>query len=163
MNIKKILFQLLIAGAGVFILGAVIYLGIGVNDYLKWVKVKAAVAEGAFPWQCGAFQILGGMAGCTETQYGCTCKLCEALCNESTFVQFVGQPGCGGMNYACISPEVMPSGMPILMSSQAILAGTSNMISANGVVGTQSLAAHRVEKILDYFKVIIAGKKESKK
>lgn len=158
--VKNRVIHLLILIAGVLVLGAVIYFGKGVNDYLKWAKVKKASAVGGYPWCCGASQITGGMPGCVITSGVCSCPQCEALCDGSTYVQFVGQPSCKGMNFACISPGVKPSGVPILTSRQAILCGTSNMMTANSVAGTQSLAAYRVEKILDYYKVIIAGFKE---
>jgi hypothetical protein len=157
MGIKK---KVILISISLVLIGILGYLGKGASEYFAWINAKEAVALSGFPWQCGAFQVLAVQPACTETPLGCTCMLCEAMCDESTQVTFAGQANCLA-TFACISPEVIPKGGPILTSRQMILAGMSNLITGNGIVGTQSVAASRIEKIISFFdRYIIAGFKD---
>lgn len=130
----------------VLILAVFCLLAYGAKEYYDWELVKTTVAEGGFPWQCGAYQITTVQKGCVMTNASCSCSFCQALCVGSTQVVFAGQENCG-TTFACIAPEVIPSGGPLETSEQAILAGTSNLITGNGIVATQSVAANYFEKI----------------
>ncbi|MFH1822806.1 MAG: hypothetical protein ABH830_03840 [Patescibacteria group bacterium] len=133
------------------------YFGYGIKEYFEWIKIKQTVADGGFPWQCGVYEMTLVQEGCTRSCEGkCCCPLCDLLCDMSTQINFLGQENCK-TNFACVAREVIPKGRPLITTRQAILAGTSNLITANGVVATQSVAANRTEKIIDWFnKVYIA-------
>ena len=136
------------------------YASIGIYDYSVWIGAKKAIAVGGYPWQCGAFAVGTVTPGCVITSGSCTCSMCNALCNGSTQVIFSGQAICG-TTFACLGPEVVATGLPIASSKQAILAGTSNLLTGNAVVATQSVAANRVEKLINIAKkskdFIVAG------
>lgn len=158
---KKILFMI----GGVIMICAVAYLSYGTIEYGKWLQTKQAIAEGGFAWTCGVPEIVSRQPGCTQSCSGkCCCAACDPLCDGSTYVIFKPQPVCK-INFACISPTVPVKGGSIMTTKQAILAGTSNMLSGpTSVVATQSLAANRVEKLAIWVdKYIIASFKDSPK
>jgi len=135
----------------------------GLHEYMGWLGVKRAIAVGGYAFTCGVPTKPIVTPGCAETQSGCTCTLCNALCVGSTQLQYTGQPVCGmGISYACVGPMARIMGdMPLISTQQLILAGTSNLLSSpNDIVATQSLAAYRTEKVLDMFRFIIAGFKD---
>ena len=153
----------------IIILGILAYAGLGIYDYVKWVKIKKAVAAGGFTYQCGASKIIKVQPNCNYTPAGaCTCALCTALCTNSTEVDIMPQEVCsiGSMNPAvvCVSPDVIAAnsltmGTPLEASAgkQAIFAGISNMMSGNGVIATPSMAASNIERIVNWFGFLIAS------
>ena len=148
------------------------YFGLAVRDYVKWAKVKKAIAAGGFPYQCGASKIINVTPMCKYTAPGvCSCPLCPLVCDNSYQVDITPQQCCsiGALNPAvvCISPTVVLAntktmGTPLEASigKQAIFAGISNMMVGNGVIATPSLAANTIEKILNWFKFAVASFKD---
>jgi hypothetical protein len=153
----------------IFVLAIIGFLGYGFFDYFRWEKAKSAIALGGYPWECGAYQVTTVTKGCNLTSSGACvgagvpCAMCEEFCLDTTQVIFAGQPGCMGAEFACISPDVIETGVQLAFSRQAILAGPSNLMTANSVLATQSIAGYSIEKFANWFKYIIAGHKDKVK
>jgi len=153
----------------IIVLGALVYVGWGVYDYAKWIKTKKAVAAGGFTYQCGASKIINVIPLCRYTAPGvCSCPLCPLVCDNSYQVDITPQAVCsvGALNPAvvCISPTValantktMGTPLEASLGKQAIFAGISNMMAGNGVIATPSLAAGRIEKMVNWFDYMIAS------
>ncbi|MDP2709327.1 MAG: hypothetical protein Q8O93_04800 [bacterium] len=153
----------------VVMLVAAAYAGWGVYDYTKWVETKKAVAAGGYPYQCGASKIINVTPLCKYTQPGvCSCLPCALACDNSYQVDIIPQPVCGVgalvPSVVCINPAValanaktMGTPLEFSIGKQAIFAGITNMMQFNGVIATPTLAAGRVEKIVDWFNYAVAS------
>ncbi|NTU98944.1 hypothetical protein HGA64_02975, partial [Candidatus Falkowbacteria bacterium] len=133
-----------------FLLGAG-YLAKGVLDYFEFVK--AANAIGAYPWTDASSKISYVQPGCTRSCMGkCCCAMCDASCEGSTQVNFMGQKGS---TFACIPPSVVPKGggtMPMINGS-IILAGVSPvMVTAEAI---PTAAASRVIFLVEAWHKIV--------
>ncbi|MDO8593255.1 MAG: hypothetical protein Q7R92_05890 [bacterium] len=143
-------------------LGLLFYIGIGGLDYYKWVKTKNAIAGGGYTnLYAGTFGAV--TPGCTYTQKGCTCDLCND-CGCNTYSQamiIMGQEVNMGAINLCVNDSVQVKGAPLIASAgKQFMAGslTGKCLTANAVLATPSMAASNFEKILALIdNYIIAG------
>ena len=156
---KKIIFFILI-----LLLLPLVYFGYGAFEYNKWIDTKEAIATGGFT-SLFAGTLGAVMAGCTYSESGCTCSLCND-CGCNTFTQATianGQTVNKDIN-VCVSNSLQVKGMPVESSAgKQFIAGsfTGNCLTANAVMATPSMTASNFEKVKDAFnKYIIAGFKE---
>ena len=155
---KKIIFTIL----SVVIASFIIYIGIGIFDYLEFKEVKAAAS--GFPLECGIMSTTLVMPGCNRGALGkCTCAMCEASpCAGHTEIQFQAQATskCNA-TFFCVDPSFANyTGKIPSVGDQAIVGATSYIIMGNAVYGTPSVAAKGIDKIVNWFDYIIAGIKE---
>jgi hypothetical protein len=157
-KISRIIILLLIVALVIFLIS-------GVFDYYKYRKAAAEAAGAGYPWQCGAMKVTYIQMGCTQSCEGkCCCLLCDANCEGTTEMDFIGQENCGAAVNVCVSPEVLVKGgaktVEECNGKQAIFAGVSNlMMNGNAVVACPgSVAASNIDRLVNWLdKYIIAG------
>lgn len=157
---KKIIFTIL----SVVIASFIIYIGIGIFDYLEFRKV--AISAGGMPWQDGGMvTYYNSMCVIEDPVFEptiChTCLMCSSaigsLCASSEEIQFTGQLGgtkvCPSKGFVYKGGGTMPT-----MGQNMIVGGASDILPY--VIGVPGVSAMRIKKAVDWFDFIIAGIKE---
>lgn len=163
-SLKKVFFGILI----LCVLGVFAYAGKGAYEYKEWLNIKKAVAGGGYT-NLYAGTLGAVTTGCTYTQSGCTCSLCND-CGCNTYSQAtitMGQAVNQGALNLCVNESVQIKGAPLVMSAgKQFMAGsmTGKCLMGTAVMATPSIAASNFEKVLSSIeRFIIAASGRIKK
>ena len=161
---KKIIFGI----ASVIVVSLVIYVGVGIFDYLEFRNV--AISSGGMPAQDGG-KITAVLEPCildtpasSPTTCAVSCPLVTGavgtLCTGYIEINTTGQLGTTFIA-APVGFTYLGGGTHPTANMDFLYGGASNI--QPWVIGIPSASAMRIQKVIDWFDFIIAGIKEIKK